>query len=67
MIILSMSEAELDAHWDRIEEKHPWGPMQLGYREPSKYLLRAYEAGLVTWDVAVELCMAAMRVGCTDP
>lgn len=67
MIILKMSEEELHGHWDRVEAVHPWGPMVFGEREPSKYLLRAYEAGLVTFDQALELCMAAIGVGCTDP
>ncbi len=67
MVILKMSEEELNAHWDRIEAVHPWGPMQIGDSQPSRYLFRAYEVGLLTWDQALELCMAATGVGCTDP
>lgn len=65
MIILSMSEEELNAHWDRVELE--LGPMRLGDPHPSLYLLSAYERKLITWDQALELCMAAMGVGCTDP
>ena len=67
MIILKMSEEELNAHWDRVEAQHPLGPMTIGDPEPSKYLLKAYELGLLTWDQAVELHMAAIGVGMTDP
>lgn len=67
MVILKMSDEELNAHWDRIEAVHPWGPMVIGEREPSKYLLRAYEEKLLTWDQALELCMASLGIGCTDP
>lgn len=67
MLILKMSEDELNRHWDRIEMVHPWGPMALGDREPSKYLLRAHEEKLLTFDQALELYMAAIGVGTTDP
>lgn len=60
-----MSEEELNAHWDRIELE--LGPMPLGDPYPSLYLLWAYERKLLTWDQALELSMAAIGVGTTDP
>lgn len=67
MIILAMSEQELHAHWDRIEAAHPWGPMPIGEREPSKYLMKAYEEKLLTFDQALELYMGSTGIGTTDP
>ena len=67
MIILEISEEDLNATWDRIEAAHSWGPMQIGEREPSRYLLRAVEERLVSMPVALELYMAAVGIGCTDP
>jgi hypothetical protein len=63
MTILVMNRGAINDHWDRIEAAHPWGPMELAYPEPSKYLLKAYETGLVSWDVALELYLAAIRLG----
>lgn len=65
MIILQMSEKELHDHWDRIEQILP--PMALGDGRPSIYLLWAYQRGLLTWDQALELCMAATGVGYANP
>lgn len=65
MVILKMSEAELHDLWDRIEAQ--MGPMRLGDPLPSDYLRRAYRRELLTWDQAVELCMAATGIGTTDP
>lgn len=65
--ILSISEQELNDTWDRVEKElggyygSPW------YGRPSEYLLRAYRLKLITWDQALEMCMASMGVGCTDP
>jgi len=67
MVILTISESELNETWDRIEARHPWGPMQIGEREPSRYLLRAVEEGLVSREIALELYMGAVGIGCTDP
>jgi hypothetical protein len=67
MIVLEITDWEIHAIWDDVESKHPWGPMTLGSGEPSKYLLRAYEAGLISWDNALMLCMAATGVGEAHP
>ncbi len=63
MIVLSLTEQRIHDLWDDIERKHPWGPMELGCREPSKYLLRAHELGLVSWENALELLMASTGIG----
>jgi hypothetical protein len=65
MVILKMSEEELHGHWDRVEAA--MDPMRIGDPRPSEYLLLAYRRELLTWDQAVELCMAAIGVGTTDP
>lgn len=60
-----MSEEELHGHWDRIEAV--MGEMPLGWPTPSVYLLHAYRQGLLTWDQALEMQMAATGIGTTDP
>jgi hypothetical protein len=64
MIILKMSEEELNGHWDRVEAT--MGKMLIGWPTPSVYLLHAYRQGLLTWDQALEMSMAAIRIGTTD-
>lgn len=66
MIILKISEEDLNAAWERIEAGHPWGLMPLGTSH-SEYLLKAIQLGLVSKDVALELYMAAIGIGTTDP
>jgi hypothetical protein len=63
MMVLEITDDEVNDLWDDIESKHPWGPMVLGDREPSRYLLRAWEAGLVSWDNALLLYMASAGIG----
>lgn len=65
MIILKMSEEELNGHWDRIEKE--MGEMSLGDPRPSEFLLRAYERKLLTWDQALEMLMGSLGIGTTDP
>lgn len=66
MVILAISEEDLNATWDRIEAAHPWGPMPIG-GIASEYLLKAVECGLVEKAVALELYMASVGIGTTDP
>ena len=72
MLILKISSDELNATWDRIEAGHPWGPygpvglcLTIPKCQPSEYLTRAVDAGLVTKDVALELYMASVGIGTT--
>lgn len=66
--ILKISEQELNDTWDMLETK--LGPLDFHSPwcgRPSEYLLQAYRLKLITWEVAQELYMASIGLGCTDP
>lgn len=64
IVELQMSEEELDAHWDNIEKV--LGPHRIG-DNTSDYLAKAWQAKLVTYEIARDLYWASIGLAMTNP
>lgn len=64
MMTVAMCERELHELWDKLELAMPRPYPDFSFARPSEYLLRAYKAGLLTWDPALEmyLCCTGFAV-----